>query len=276
MKFTDFKDLGDALEKMGVSWDDGEIIPVEFYLEKNVRLDDKVILGENGIYYLDKQRGVVTRLTLSIGDKDIQWFLRNQRGNNQLGEEEIKKIELEKDFNNGNFVEVLHRYHFTECQTIKKANNEKWKDRYLGSSRWTGNFQYSLIKDNVVVFENPNQKLYPCKNCLRKLGELNGDEYRHDNFNIKDALKIKDQVGNNYKPECSHTPSIYGPDFPKIAKRLKKARNYTCEKCGVVKINGKGLHCHHINHQKSDDRGINLQVLCENCHAAIHPHMNNL
>ena len=273
MKFTNFKDFGDALEKMGVFWDDGEITLVEFYIEKNVKLDDKVILGENGIYYLDKQRGVVTRLTLNISDSGIESFLRKQTGK-KLGEEGIKKIALEKDFNNGNFVEALHRYHFTECQTIKRVNNEKRKDRFLGSSRWTGDFKYSLIKHNKVFFENNNQKLYPCKHCLKKLMKLNGDKYRHDNFNIKDALKIKDQVGNNYNLECSYTPNIYSHDFPKIAKRLKKAKNYTCEECGTIKKNG--LHCHHINHQKSDNREINLQVLCKNCHVEIHSHMKNL
>lgn len=57
----------------------------------------------------------------------------------------------------------------------------------------------------------------------------------------------------------------------KLAKRLLKEgiKEYKCESCGNTKWLGNNipLELHHINGNYKDNRLINLQLLCPNCHA---------
>ncbi|MCY4524432.1 MAG: HNH endonuclease [Halobacteriovoraceae bacterium] len=271
MKFTDFEELGEALKKMGVSWDNGETTPIEVTIGKDVKLDKNLILGNCGIYKLDEKKGVVTRLTLNICDKNFQDFFRKKKKEEkERKRKRIREMISKKEFYNKEFIEELHRYHFSNCRAIKKAKRQSRKDRYYGSSRWTGFFKYSIIENNRSLLENENQKLYPCKYCL---GNLGADRDKYDKFDIREALKWPGQVQGEYELECTYKPNLYPEDWKEISKKLKKAKNYTCQKCGTIPKKKQDIHCHHLNHLKHDNRNINLQVLCRKCHEFFHPHM---
>ena len=67
----------------------------------------------------------------------------------------------------------------------------------------------------------------------------------------------------------------YSRDWSKISRAAKKRAGGRCESCGTMKG---PLHAHHVvpaSKGGSDTLG-NLRVLCESCHAKLHPHMRHL
>ena len=262
-KWTDFQEFERALEKMGISL--GSIVPlppIEIVEGKDL---DNLVIGEVGIYHVDPVTGQVTRLSFHICDKDIQWIKRKGFDAENI----IKK----SDFDNPKFIKTLHRYHFTYCQTLEEFHKENRELRFYGSSQWNGEFLYSFIHNNQVIKENRKQKLYPCKYCLNNLQKSTKKEYDYKDFDIKEVFNIPpplkpwiNQIANEY------IPNIYSDDFQKISTQLKKEKGHICEECGK-KYSKHKLHCHHVNHLKYDNRHINLQILCVQCHTKRHPHM---
>ncbi|MBC6414263.1 MAG: HNH endonuclease [Chromatiales bacterium] len=66
----------------------------------------------------------------------------------------------------------------------------------------------------------------------------------------------------------------YTSDNTEIRKRIIKKRGTRCSEC-KVDMAGKmeGLHMHHINKERPNNREENLQLLCALCHKKIHPAM---
>ncbi|MCY4523834.1 MAG: HNH endonuclease signature motif containing protein [Halobacteriovoraceae bacterium] len=266
MKFTDFKELEEAISQMGIILHPVEELPsVEMIFEKGVEIGELILSDSGGIYKISSTEGVITRLTLNICDIDIQFPKRTL--------DNIKDIILNKDFDNKELIERLHKYHFTYCRTLKKFHEDNKEERYYGSSRWTGEFTYRFIASNQVISENSRQKLYPCKHCLRNLSKKTNENYNPDSFNIQNVFKISNQFSESYSPECESVPNIYSKDWPTISKKMKQSKEYRCERCGQGPFDSKDLHCHHINLKKNDNRRINLEVLCIPCHKKEHSHM---
>ena len=63
----------------------------------------------------------------------------------------------------------------------------------------------------------------------------------------------------------------YTADFPEISRKLREENNWKCSCHGVDMYNmkKKGLHVHHINRVKYDNRPQNLKVLCALCHKGV-------
>ena len=262
-EWTKFKELSDVLAKMGIVLSPIEPLP-PIDVIKGEDLDDLVTVASGGVYHVDPTKGTVTRLTFNICDKDIMWIKRDF--------EKCEQVIQKEEFDNTELIEALHKYHFTYCRTLEDFHKKNQQSRYYGSSRWTGGFLYSYIKDNKVIKKNDKQTLFPCNYCLKNLKRKTGRKYNQRDFDIKDALEVPPPSGDiTGQLECEWIPNIYSDDFSAISARLKKEKDYTCEDC--KKKAKEYLHCHHINHLKHDNRQINLRVLCRDCHSEYHSHM---
>ena len=63
----------------------------------------------------------------------------------------------------------------------------------------------------------------------------------------------------------------YPPDWPEIAKRIKDAVNWTCERCGHKHDvrNHYVMTVHHLDMDKANCADWNLAALCQRCHLSI-------
>ena len=61
---------------------------------------------------------------------------------------------------------------------------------------------------------------------------------------------------------------LYPPDWTTIASRIKQAKEWTCEVCGIKQ--GENLQnnitVHHLDHNTFNNDPSNLKVLCQICH----------
>jgi hypothetical protein len=183
----------------------------------------------------------------------------------------------------------LPRYHMLQCKTIQGKKADGTFDRYVVNAEPNGCFKIKSITNNRATerFED----LRVCQNCL--------SEVRFWGFHHGLAEAAKEQIVSSFKPKDffeaypmslfeelpvydveSYPTNVYPPDFPQIAERLKRVRNFTCEDCGdwlKDQCLRPFLHVHHRNAQKSDNRPVNLEVVCYECHAKKpgHLHMHN-
>jgi len=59
----------------------------------------------------------------------------------------------------------------------------------------------------------------------------------------------------------------YAPDWKRIARRIRKRDNYTCQICGKeFPKSSKLLHVHHIDGDKTHNDDSNLVTVCATCH----------
>ena len=174
----------------------------------------------------------------------------------------------------------LPKYHLIWCTTLKQMYNQNKFSKYVASTNTNGKFKINLIIDGEVKPSEEN--LQVCKHCLKK---MNWQNYKnssnkneiYQNFNLQTFFKeyninlIDLPINPKYTDENAPLNN-YTDDWHKISAQMKRLKNYTCEDCGQYFPNGKGLHVHHINTMKSDNRPSNLQVLCPNCHQKKHNH----
>lgn len=267
MELTKFEDLRRAIEKLGAN--QGIARLAEQLNSGKQDFDPKnVVFGDDGIYYLDEQ-GILTKILVHIVDKN-------------MGEHV-----LYENLNDSDFVSQLHKYHFTNCGTIQRADNEGWRDKYKMSRKSDGTFYYRFINNFKVLQENESQRLEPCLNCLRKINSrlLFGNRYTKKNF--KPSIIFSDEMRNHWLPKreyadaiCS-VPNMYQRDWKKISKEYKARQNYQCEgeNCQHRDLSDKDLqkflHCHHVDFDKTHNHFSNLKALCIRCHAqqARHGHL---
>ncbi len=61
-------------------------------------------------------------------------------------------------------------------------------------------------------------------------------------------------------------------NWGEVSRKYREEHKYMCEGCGK-KYPPKYIHCHHRDHNKTNDTQNNLQCLCVKCHADIHQTM---
>ena len=276
MEFTDFTELQNAVRRIGIEKFEAELLEkLELgKLEGDTENTEHLVLGKYGLYHLEK--GVLTKVILHITDKDILWIQRTPAA--------AAALEI-RDFESPDFIQKLHKYHFTNCDTLKRMFAAGRKKRYYKAQRMDGTFCYSLLNGNVVDHNFDQQRLNVCKQCLGVLSGITQQQLTINNFTpekIFYADLIKNQsnflLGSDFLLECDAVPNIYSRDWNKISKKAKEQANWKCETCGEnLTTDRQYLHCHHVDGQRSNNLKTNLKVLCIKCHAdePHHAHMRS-
>tara|TARA_B100000586_G_scaffold192656_1_gene141917 strand:- start:1424 stop:1996 length:573 start_codon:yes stop_codon:yes gene_type:complete len=160
--------------------------------------------------------------------------------------------------------------------------------RYVASKKTTGKFLVNILdkSSQEIIKTDDNRALDVCKNCLEKLNFNGYDRVNNNhstnkeifnNFDLEDFFRQYPGMQFKIKPvfnEKTAPLDAYSKDFPKISKKLRQSKNWTCEneKCKVyLKETPSFLHVHHLS-SKSDNSPTNLRVLCIECHATMPMH----
>ncbi len=262
MELTKFEKLLEAIERLGAN---PAIARLAEQLSSGKQdLDPKnIVVGDGGIYYLD-EHGILTKIMVHIVDKNINYMDRNQ--------------DL-KDLDDRDFVSQLHKYHFTNCGTMQRADNQGWRDKYKMSRKSDGTFYYRFINNFKVLRTNESQRLEPCLNCITKINKQLPFKSHYKKKNFKPSTFFSDEMRDHgllkgeYSDANDSDPNRYQDDWKKISKKYKTLQNYQCEgeNCKHPNLSDKDLqrflHCHHLNFNKANSDFSNLKALCVHCHA---------
>lgn len=178
------------------------------------------------------------------------------------------------------------KLHFTVCPILRKMRHEGRFDRYRITNR--SDDQYPIdVRDGWSSFKEIIATLYPCQYCLgiakykcfsRKTMSRQTRYSIVQNFSAKEALHLLHQYFDIFRRQMSGVkpstlPTGYPASWKRIAQRIKKNRNYTCEKCRVdLSRHRYLLDVHHLDREKQNISVVNLKVLCKLCHSEEHPH----
>lgn len=176
------------------------------------------------------------------------------------------------------------KFHLFNCKTIGKQIAEERSDRYVLTTRVDGLFpvivQHTVRVNEFDSHEEIDEKeeaLELCGNC-RSIAKNQGSYSSFLDENNKFSLKLffKDNRSKlpPFKPEeLEAAKRRYAENHKQVAKRYKEACNYRCQICGLdLTNNSRWLDLHHMNGDGTDNRRVNLRVLCLCCHAEQYNH----
>jgi hypothetical protein len=184
--------------------------------------------------------------------------------------------------------DALPKFHVSNCDKLREMRANNRYDRYVVSTRETGQFQINRRSFNATRYKQSEESLAVCQFCLSFL------DWRQFKRARKNALTRREVVSNfslkEYFDEYGrtlfsklpmHTDETaplndYTPDFRIVADRLKAARKFRCDNCGIDLSKFKRyLHAHHKNGLQYDNTESNIAILCIEDHARqyAHPHV---
>lgn len=169
------------------------------------------------------------------------------------------------------------RVHLMECSTIEEMRARGRFERYVVTNRRDNKYEISVTdeRDNV---SSVDAILRPCINCLKALNyqDYNGVR-RAEQKAIRAAFDVE-AFFENFTTFFAERPlrwahedraSAYIAGWERLSQRMRAAKNWGCEDCGVdlsAPNHRKYLHVHHKNHVKGDNSPGNLEVICALCH----------
>ena len=260
MSFTDFSRLRRIIEDLGVNWDE--------------LTRDRLQLLWQGEIISAREELIVTRAGLLEVLPDgnvIKVIVHAPQGpyRNRNYPERVLMEDPEKGW---------HKFHVLLCSTVQTFKSLR------KTNRNDGNFTYPLFwregQEYKPELRDGGRPLLLCKNCA-KLLENEGVRVRVDNFDVKGFL-ASPGLGSRFSQvptqvDFDLVPNVYAEDWPRVSKRFKEMRNWTCEKCSInLSDHRRFLHAHHRDEHKANNVIFNLQALCIRCHAGVHPQNSHL
>lgn len=186
------------------------------------------------------------------------------------------------------------KFHFAWCTTLEHMRNQNRYDRYVLVRNADGLFRVFAKEDKYGdPYELEDRvKLFVCQNCLsgrlgKQADKIIGYKGFHKDwskeekykavidFDIKQFLEENEGVVSTIKHATKHTDqtdkaNVYTQDFRELSRELREEANWICSSCGVDMSRKKeGLHTHHVNGVKYDNKKKNLMVLCALCHKDV-------
>ena len=259
IKFTDFKEFLVVVKDLTKE----DLIKIKLTLQNeglDIKSLDELIENENDILFTILPDGTLQRVNLYIAEQIVGEYV--------------------------NEFTPKYKYHIFKCNTIIEMFNSGRKHRYKINVRNNGTFYFRYIDFyGRILKEKNDEKIYICKNCLKKYFKLIGKKYYYkdsddyvNNFNLKEFEQKFGTFFNNtdirdlFQANSYFSSNVYPKKWNIISKKIKIKRDYTCEKCGFKPRNNyekRFIHVHHINGDKTNNNQDNLKVLCIKCHASV-------
>ncbi len=113
-------------------------------------------------------------------------------------------------------------------------------------------------------------KKYKTKPCWLKRHRTKYCSKKCQYIGIRERYSLSG--GSNWQGGKSFEP--YSSEFNKeLKEKIRKRDNYTCQRCGKIEKELKGIHkhldIHHKNFNKKDSKPENLISYCKRCHTTI-------
>lgn len=281
MKLTKFVKLRRAIANLDGNFIGTKIAKLEDHLTKRGQElePQNTALTQEGIYYIDEETGMTTKVVLYIADQQIA------KAHN------TKDKLIQHGYDDRDIINQFQEYHILRCNILTHAASRGWKDHYRIAQRPDGTFYYRIVRESdgavserKVYQEIENQKLFMCRNCLLKVNSLlkGRREFDRELFELKYFFDT-DFIGSWCRYEPSSTEkgvlaNIYPKDWEEICRIRRAQVQYQCEECNVDLSDPalrKFLHVHQTDHLKKKMAYVRLECLCISCMAdqAAHSHL---
>ena len=172
--------------------------------------------------------------------------------------------------------DAMKKLHFSVCRTLLDMKAQGRFERYRVTNATSNKYVVDVREGEREVL------LYPCQNCLNKVG-YRCFSYKYTpkakrleivrEFNSQEAMDLLWQCFDLFRQEVSslrtaHSPTGYAPNWCRVAQAVKKQAGWQCSSCGARHQ----LEVHHVNGDKRNNRNDNLRCLCKACHSKEHRH----
>ena len=176
--------------------------------------------------------------------------------------------------------EKMKKLHFSVCRTLIEMKKQRRFERYRVTNVTSDKYSVD-VKEGVQEV-----RLYPCQNCLDKIGYqcFSFDMTKPKrmaivrSFNSQEAMDLLWQWFDLFRQEVTnlqsaHSPTGYTDNWYLVAQAFKRRAGWKCAACGVLlDRNRRQLDLHHLNGDKRNNSDDNLRCLCKACHQKEHPH----
>lgn len=271
MKLPNFFPLRRAIANLDVRFIARKIAELESNLlgQGKILEPENTALTEEGIYYIEPESGMTTKVVLYQADHEINRAVLPQN------------FYLDDVYTDKKIVEKFHRYHLVRCNFLVNEKLQGWTNGPRITQRPQGDFYYRFVslgpkRAVEILKEIEKQPLFVCPNCYFKVTSLidGADSLAKENFAPQQFFDIE-SAGSwcRYDPrsdDMRQFADLYPKDWADIAAIRMRQVAYHCESCNRD-FSGhnpeKFLTINHTDHIKHRIGYVRLECLCNDCMA---------